>query len=385
MRWKHSGARFFIFLRVLGVAVFPAATNFAQDFVVRSVRVLSEGGGRVDFDPSGSDRIAFDRKGPDGYYDLYTIRADGTDRVSVTDGKPGVWQRNNGNPCWHPSGKYLVFQSEHPKHFGLRDKWASNPGVGCYSELWASDPFGREFRQLTFHTVKERLFDGRKVSAVLNPRFSHDGNTLVWTERYDRGGKWGKWRIWMADFILDAVPGPTLRDRRIVFTPSGNMGNYVTCTGVTHDNRKLLLAGNLSGRNHDEFGMDLYLYDLATKRLEDLTRDMEEWTEGAAVMPDGKRIIYMSNKGRPLDFDDKHWYWQKRRREYRIMNLDGTGKRQVTHFNTVGCPEYRGRPVIVADCAWSPDGRRLAATIGEDMSTGDKADIHLRVAVVTFR
>ncbi len=357
---------------------------FPDDFRVTAFRIISKNGGRVDWDPSGSNRIAYDKKNEDGYYDVYTMLPDGSGRISLTDGKPGIWQRQNGNPCWHPSGKYLVFQSEHPKHLAVRDKWPSNPGVGVYNELWATTPSGDRFWQLTHHEVKMRLFDGKKAVGVLNPHFSHDGSKLIWTERMGKGGKWGRWRIRMAEFRIDPEQGPTLHSLRSVFTPTENMGNYVTCTGMTPDGKFLLLAGNLGGPGQDEFGMDLYLYNLADHTLKDLTKDWKEWTEGSAISPDGKKIIYMSNKGSPMDFRDKHWYWQKRTREYWIMNLDGSGKRQVTHLNTPGFPDSQHRPFIVADCSWSPDGKRLVSTAGEDMGPADKAEIHLRVGLFTF-
>jgi len=355
----------------------------AQEATIQSVRILSEDGARPSWDPSGTDRIAFDRKNADGYYDVYVINADGSGLVSVTDGKSGVWQRHNGNPCWHPSGRFIVFQSEHPEHlWDEKDKFSPEPGVGVYNELWATTPTGDRFWQLTHHEVKMRLLDSKKAMGVLNPRFSRDGSRLIWTERYDKGGKWGKWRIMAADFIVDEAQGPRLARPRAIFTASEHNGTYVTCMGMTPDGTRLLLAGNLSGQ--DEFGMDLYLYDLGTGALKDLTNDPTEWTEGAAITPDGKKILYMSNKGYPVDPANKHWYWQKTKREYWVMNLDGSGKRQVTHFNTPGYQESRSRPTIVAVCTWCPDGRRVAATIGEDMGTEDKAHFVLKAVVITF-
>jgi len=354
-----------------------------SDVKVQSIKMLSENSARPNWDLSGSNRIAFDRKNADGYYDVYVINADGSGLISVTDGKSGVWQRHNGNPCWHPSGRFIVFQSEHPEHLSAgKDKFSSEPGVGVYNELWVTNPTGDRFWQLTFHEVKMNLLDNKKAVGVLNPRFSQDGSRLIWTERYDKGGRWGKWRIMMADFIIDEARGPHLGSQRIVLTASDYGGSYVTCMGMTPDGTRLSLAGNLSGQ--DEFGMDLYLYDLGSMTLKDLTNDPKEWTEGAAITPDGKKILYMSNKGYPLDPANEHWYWQKIKREYWIMNLDGSEKRQVTHFNTPGYSEYRTYPTIVAACSWSPDGKRLAATIGEDIGTEEKANFILKVVLIEF-
>ncbi|MEW6442571.1 MAG: hypothetical protein AB1640_16660 [bacterium] len=355
----------------------------AQEYKVTAFKIISQNGGRVDWDPSGSDRIAFDKKNADGFYDVYTIRSDGTGLVSLTDGRAGIWQRQNGNPAWHASGKYIVFQSEHPEHVLMNDKWSPDPGVGVHCELWATNPDGSSFWQLTQHEVKKRiLFDDTVAMGVLNPKFTRDGSTLLWTERFSKGGKWGRWRIWMADFVVDPQKGPSLRNQRVVFTPTEAMGHYVTCMGMTLDKKKLLFAGGLSGQ--DEFGMDLYLFDLASKALVNLTNDPNEWTEGSAITPDGKKIVYTSNKGYPHNYQDKHWYWQKVKREYWMMNLDGSNKQQVTHCNTPGHLEYSQRPLIVTDCSWSPDGRRLASTVGEDMGGPEKAEFQLRVGVFTF-
>lgn len=362
----------------------PAAR--AQTMELVSVRIIAETGGRVDWDPSGRERIAFDRTNRDGYYDVYTILPDGSGLVSLTDGRSGIWQRNNGNPCWHPSGDYIVFESEHPDHMNVQDSWQSDPGVGCYMELWATTPDAAGFWQLTEHPQKMRLDDHRKVKGVLNPHFTPDGSRLIWTERFDDGGKWGKWRVLAADFVIAPDTGPRLENPEVLFTPTPSMGDYVTCTDVSPDGTTLLLAGNLEGQ--DEFGMDLHVFDLPSSVLTDLTNDPVEWTEGSAFTRDGTGIVYMSNHGDPFDFSNPHWNWQKIRREYWIMGLDGSGKTQVTHFNTRGYPEYDlydGRDVIVNDCSWRPDGTQLASTIGVDVSPTDQANYILKVGILTFR
>jgi hypothetical protein len=51
------------------------------------------------------------------------------------------------------------------------------------------------------------------------------------------------------------------------------------------------------------------------------------------------------------------------------MNADGTGKHQLTYFNTPGHPHYEvfnGSRVICADSAWNFDGNKIMASIAVD-------------------
>lgn len=73
-------------------------------------------------------------------------------------------------------------------------------------------------------------------------------------------------------------------------------------------------------------------------------------------------------------------------REYWIMNADGSDKQQLTYFNTPGSPEYneigKGRRVIVAECKFSPDGKKLLGFIGIDKLTGDRSSFKLTVGLI---
>jgi hypothetical protein len=45
------------------------------------------------------------------------------------------------------------------------------------------------------------------------------------------------------------------------------------------------------------------------------------------------------------------------------MDADGSHEQRLTYFNDPDHEEYPGGQVIVADSSWSPDGRRLGATV----------------------
>jgi Tol biopolymer transport system component len=358
-----------------------AVSACPPDRPVKNISIIQENGGRMDWSPDGK-LIVFDRQNADGYFDLYVMTPEGKIVTSLTEGNPSIAQRHNGNPAWHPSGKFIVFESEADKHYNAPDKWPGNPGIGVYANLWAITPDGTQTWKLTDVPIKQTLTDGLVAMGTLNPHFSRDGSKLVWTERFADGGRWGKWRVRMADFIA-AERAPHLANDRVVIAPAGKMGAYITAMDFSPDASQLLLAGNLDGQ--DEFGMDQYIYDLKTGALKNLQNSPEIWEEDASWSPDGARIVYMTNLGSPMDFKNPDWYWQKRTREYWMMDADGSRKQPLTCFNIPGSPEYIPQGAIVAASSFSPDGKWLAGIVGVDYGTKDKADYRLKIGLIAFK
>ncbi len=351
---------------------------------LKSIRLVQQQGARPRFSPSG-DLIVFDRKNDDGFADVYLMDVNGTIRRSLTEGRPGVPQRHNGNAVFHPSGQYIVFVSETEEHFGLWMKWLGDPGLGLYANLWATTPEGDRFWPLTDIPIKRGFDDPTPTFGVVNPHFSPDGAVLVWTERYGEGGhhNWGRWQIKMADFIVDEG-GPRLANERVILRAEDVGGNYVTSMGFFPDGRRLLLAGNLDGQH--EYGMDQYILDVPTGRLINLHNSPTVWEEDASISPDGDTIVYMSNvtSRYELDFDDPNWPAQPQEREYWLMTADGTHKERLTYFNDPEAPEYLGRRTIVAASDISPNGKFLAGTLGVDFGTERRAEVTLKLVLMEF-
>lgn len=351
---------------------------------LKSIRLVQQQGARPRFSPSG-DLIVFDRKNDDGFADVYLMDVKGTIRRSLTEGRPGVPQRHNGNAVFHPSGRYIVFVSETEEHFGLWMKWLGDPGLGLYANLWATTPEGDQFWPLTNIPIKRGFDDPTPTFGVVNPHFSPDGAVLIWTERYGEGGhhNWGRWQIKRADFVVDES-GPRLVNERVILRAEDVGGNYVTSMGFFPNGRQLLLAGNLDGQH--EYGMDQYILDLPTGRLTNLQNSPTVWEEDAAISPDGDTIVYMSNATSryELDFDDPNWPAQPLEREYWLMTADGMHKERLTYFNDPEAPEYLGRRVIVAALDISPDGRFLVGTLGVDFGTERRAEVALKIILIEF-
>jgi Tol biopolymer transport system component len=87
--------------------------------------------------------------------------------------------------------------------------------------------------------------------------------------------------------------------------------------------------------------------------LTNLTRSPTVWDEHGRFSPDGEKIIFMS--AYPYRADPKASKVLSIKTEFMLMNKDGSGLTQLTHFREKGFPEYPSG--IAANPEWSYDGR----------------------------
>jgi len=100
--------------------------------------------------------------------------------------------------------------------------------------------------------------------------------------------------------------------------------------------------------------LDIYLFDLATQRLTNLTNTPNIWDEHAQISPDGEKIVWASSAGYPTDPNHP----EAVSLDLWLMNVDGTEKKRLTYFNDPSAPEYLGR-VAAGDSTFSPDGKEI--------------------------
>lgn len=337
-----------------------------SDIKVDTIWTITDDGGRLDWSHSGNNLIAFDRVGEDGFYDVYVMTPEGENVSCLTDMPGSLPQRHNGQPVWHPSGRYIVFQAEKDFAFDPEDRhyqtsWLSQPGRGWNCDLWCMDLEDTSFTRLTNLPTRKDSLDAKPTSGVLHAHFSHGGTTLLWSEllngeAYLWGrGVWGQWRMNASRFFVDG--GVPKLDSTIHFE-RGEFGDatFYETHGFSPDDSLIIFSGNLQPGQHETY-LDIYTINMYTAELERLTFTTEDiWDEHAHYSPDGGKIVWMSSEG--YTFDTDQWR-ETMRADYWIMNGDGSDKARLTYFNEPDHVEYTGKRVIMADCSWSPNGRRL--------------------------
>ena len=322
-------------------SVTQATTQNCKQQNVKKVTFMLNQRGRVDWSHSGNNLIAFDKRGTDKYYDVYTMKPDGSSVRCLSCNHPDLPSKNIGQPAWHPSGRYLVMPVQKAKHPRFKipiAEMATNPGAGLYNDLWVLDMKTNRATPLTNLPADTNF-------GTLHPHFSHDGKKLSWSQMYRKAsfirhqGITGYWKLHVADFSV--VGGlPKLSNEKI-YQP-GKAGMFEN-HGFSLDNKKLVFQSNMQS-NKKKCETDLYQYNLQTRKLEKLTTS--DLNEHGIYSPDGKRIAYMSSTGNNNKGTD---WW--------LMNADGSCKKRLTFFNQPGHQQYKGRKIISADLSWRPDGR----------------------------
>ena len=348
----------------------PSAGETPEAEPVASINVITEEGGRVDWSDK-LDLIAFDRIGDDGFTDVWTMKPDGSEQQCITCDVAALPGKHMGNPAWHPSGDYIVFQAEKAES-QVATQFAA-PGRGVNNDLWFITRDARSFSQLTDLPL------GR---AVLHPHFSSDGSKLLWSEmlKPPPGGEslGGEWRINLSDFVVEGGQA-TLQNTQSL-QPNGPV--FYETHGFSSDGSKIIFTSTPeSGR--PVFAFDIYTVDIGSGQLANLTGTSDQWDEHAHYAPSGDRITWMSSSdcgcdpGRLADLRTDLW----------IMNADGSAKTRLTHFSDSAFPERLGRKVLVGDAAWSADGSRLVAFLIVDRGLLDFLNVTRnseRIAVIQF-
>ncbi len=177
--------------------------------------------------------IAFDQLGADNYYDVFTMNPDGSNERCFTCGRSELPNRHMGNPAWHPSGDYIVFQAQKANApANTISDYFANPGSGVNNDLWVTDSAASRFWRLT----DVPLLNG----GVLHPHFSRQGNQLLWSERLSaQGGPIGEWSLKIADFRTD---GGTPRIENVRTYQPGAQRRFYESHGFMPDGRLILFS-----------------------------------------------------------------------------------------------------------------------------------------------
>lgn len=258
---------------------------------------------------------------PDGQWVAYT--------VSSTDSKEDkssshIWMVNidgsndrqitfssesESSPRWSPDGKYISFTS-------------SRPGKARGNQVWLLDRNGGEAMQLT--ELKGRL-QGHE--------WSPDSKRLA---------------LVVGDPDPESEPGPSPQPGA---TPRVPKPIVIDRYRYKQDGAGYLLSGRHTY---------VYIYDIATKKLDRLTKS--KWDESSpAWSPDGTRIAFMSNHGEDPDREPSAQLFVA---EVKAGATEKALTPETTRAN-------RGRP------EWSPDSKWIAFTDTDEKKYGAYSMEHL--------
>jgi len=309
------------------------------------ITMLEEDGGRLALSPD-NQTIAYDKKGEDGYFDLWTMSIDGTDNMCLTCDHTQLPTRNVGQPDWHASGKYILVQVEKQEHHeGLASGLAANPGAGIYNDLWILD-----IETMNAWLVHE--VPNGKGHGVLHPHFSKDGRMLSWAQSYkdvvlnDPARIGGSWELRVADVEIDSEGVLYLSNQRII-QPGDDV--WYENHGFSPDGQKLIFTSNFTAEEPFS-SADIYTVDLGTDEIIQLTN--EGYNEHGQFSPDGSKVVWMTTNeniapDEVVEVTSTDWW---------IMNADGSEKERLTYFNQEDHPHFVVWGTVAADFAWLPRG-----------------------------
>lgn len=293
----------------------------------------------VDWDKSGSDRIAYSSKGTDTYYDIHLIKPDGSNDICLTCNHPLLPNKHIACPYWHPSGKWLLMTVEEASHAG--SSVDALPGFGAYCDIWIMNSTGTKAYMLV-----DIISDNDH--GVIAPRFSHDGKQIVWTDRkthpdiFNPMQQAGYWTIKIADFRFrqsDSVP--EISNIRTI-EPVSNA--FYECYGFSPDDSRLIFCSNM---NQVSF-LNEHIYTIDTLGNNLLKLTQTDYNEHAFYKPDGSKIVWMSNTQSEAGGTD---WWR--------MNTDGTNKERLTHYNQSDYSDYAGHAVWAGLGSFSANGSQF--------------------------
>jgi len=303
--------------------------------------------------PVDENLLCYSVKGKDMYYDIHVASPDRTYDVCITCDHPELPNRHISNPSWHPSGKWITFVVEKKEH--PRGSANSLPGFGAYCDIWIISIDGKKCFKLV--DIPNDFDHG-----VIAPRFSPDGTKFIWTDRYRRPGimnaerHFGFWTVKLADFSFGKDSVPAISNVKDLFP---GYHSFIECYGFSPDGKRIIYCGSMATKS--AWSSQLYTMNVDGTEIKQLTDGVPgtgDYNEHGAYTPDGKRIVWMSNR----DNKNKGTDWW-------IMQTDGTGKKRISFFNQPEHEQYKGKAVWTGLPSFSPGGKRFIGGIQKSLIT----------------
>ncbi len=306
--------------------------------------------GSCDWNPADSNQVTVALKGSDGYFDVYLINTDGSNKHCVTCNTSGLPGKHQGSPSFHHSGQYLAITVEKPTHPGTSSE--ALPGIGSYSDIWIVKSDGSKAWKLT-NTPND------STGGAMYCFFSPDGSKLMWTERtaaaYWDIFNWkqfaGYWVIKVADFHAD-TSGVSISN---IKTYGDSLPGFYECYGWSPDGSRIIFSSDYNQVSF--FDNQVFTMNATTgKDWKQMTH--LDYNEQAFYTHDGNSIVWMTNKNNTNGGCD---WW--------MMNADSTNKHRITFFSDSTSSQYYGHAVYLGLGHYSPNGKHMITEIEQSLTT----------------
>ncbi len=302
-----------------------------------------------------SSAFLVNKKDSAGVYQIFVGRKGDTKPICISlNGPDKSWAgRNKMQVNWHPSGAWIICAVEKEKY---NEQWLKGTKggrkmlegwlqCGLWTDIWAVKPDGSKWCLLS-----------TTESGMTGPAFTPDGKKCVWAEALDSANlmkdKFGKWRLMLSEFGMDAQGNACFTSSKNI-NPKGAV--WVEPGNFSPDGKSILLSSDIGLK--DARGQDQFILDITNGNIVNLTNSPTVWDEHGVFSPDGKKILFMSSY--PYRDDPNSDKVTSIKTEFMLMNADGSGLEQLTHFRTKGYPESSSG--IAATGFFSSDGKTIYA------------------------
>ncbi len=287
-------------LPLLAVGLLSSATAVLAPVMTASAATSADG------------RIAF-YSYQDGDADIYTVSADGTGEVNLTNEDPGAETTADADPAWSPDGTQIAYTVYTVRSGLLNDVWVMN-----------ADGSG-----------KVALTD---TATDLEPVWSPDGTQLAFVSTRD-----GNPEI----FVMNADGS---NQTQVTFTEFTNYAPSSLDPAWSPDGSRIAFASNRGSSNGTDY--DIYVMNPDGSGVVNLTQNSGSGQAGTTGdrgptwSPDGSKIAFWTDRDMTQMCSngcDREIYW---------MNPDGSQQQNLTA--APAADDY--------DPAFSPDGSQMAFT-----------------------
>ena len=281
----------------------------------------------------------------DGVYQIYVAPAGDTNLTCISLNYPWSflrpWSaRNKMQVQWAPTGNFIICAVEKEFYnellyvpYNILLGWLQS---GLWMDIMAVTPDGNSWYSLA---TTEAGFTG--------PAFTPDGTKCAWAEARDSSNifvdVFGVWKLQFSTYVENnGIPSfATTND----ITPAGarwvEPGNFNPVDG-----NLLLITADIGITNAE--GQDQFIINVSNGQIANLNNTPMVWDEHGVFSPDGSKILFMSSY--PYQADTNSYHTLTIKTEFMLMNPDGSGLQQLTHFCDTGYVE--SHPGIAATGYW---------------------------------